>query len=300
MEQTLTIDGKTFALLRIQRRGASGVYKGLPAPAGARAGGQAGDGEYLRIGEPGIIHRHLNIHRKMEEAGIPVPQLIGEGEQGGKAYFIEKSVGEQRLGDAFAEDWNSQGVIREANFKKFMTIVETYTKAQLRAPRAEGSKEHLSRGIKLDELCNELPEYAIRLREKFKDVFARITIFPSVITHGDFNPQNLYEDGVIDLEDAFYAPVGYDPICALTTINVFPDSKEYEYFARYRFSDAQKSACLAMIDRLFAEAEFPKVSKYEFEFEFCRVVWCTVGMQKWPKLQQWRYDYLIEKFLGGK
>ena len=284
MEPIITIGGKTFELLRVQRRGASGVYKG--------------NGEYLRIGEPGIIHRHLNIHRKMEEAGFPVAPLVEESEWNGKAYFIEKSVGDKRLGDAFAEDWNSSGTISAEHFKKFMTIVERYAKAQLRAPRARGSIEHLARGIRLDDLCNELPEHAIRIREKFKDAFARVTIFPSVITHGDLNPQNLYEHGVIDLEDSFYAPVGYDPICALIHINFFPDSREYEYFARYRFTSEQRAQYLAMLDTLFTKAELPRVSKYVHEFEFCRAVWCSVGMQKWPKLQKWRYDCLIQKFIS--
>lgn len=303
MDQIITIDGKKFELLRVQSRGASGVYKGLPAAparashAGGQGTAQAGDGEYLRIGEPGIVHRHVNIHRKMEEAGFPVPALIKEGVLDGKAYFIETSVGEKRLGDAFAEDCNKHGVIQEETFKKFLDIVERYTRAQLRAPKAAGSIEHLARGIHLNELCSELSAYAIRIREKFKDVFARITIFPSVITHGDFNPQNLFKDGVIDLEDAFYAPVGYDPISALTTINFFPDSKEFEYFARYRFSDTQRSEYLATLDRLFTEAELPKLSKYADEFEFCRAIWCSVGMQKWPKIQKWRYDTFVERFL---
>ena len=283
MEPTISIDGETFTLIRVQRDGASGVYRG--------------NDEYLRIGERAIIHRHLTIHKQMEAIGFPVPKLLSEGEHEGKSYFIEKSVGELRLGDAFSEDWNQRGVISDEHFGQFMQIVELYIKAQLKADRAEPSRIHLSHGVRLDTLCDELPEHALSIRETFKDVFARISVFPGVLTHGDFNPQNLYEGGVIDLEDAFYAPVGYDPVCALTTINFFPDSKEYEYFARYRFSEAQKRQYMETVDVLFTKAKLPRLSEYAEDFEFCRGIWCAVKMQKWPKLQKWRYNEFIRRFI---
>jgi Ser/Thr protein kinase RdoA (MazF antagonist) len=45
---------------------------------------------------------------------------------------------------------------------------------------------------------------------------------PIVWNHGDHNPYNIFTDGLIDLEDSFDGPLGYDTITALTQNFRFP------------------------------------------------------------------------------
>jgi len=49
-------------------------------------------------------------------------------------------------------------------------------------------------GISTKRLCEELPEYANRLRARFDEVRDRTVTLPFVLTYGDFNPNNLYEE----------------------------------------------------------------------------------------------------------
>lgn len=279
--EQILISGDTFAFVRGQRGDASAVYKSADA--------------FMRIGNPAKILKDLAIHKSMEDAGFPVAKLIAEGELGDQAYFVEASLGHEHMGELFAHDTETQGSISTERFSDFASLAETYAHAQLSTGTGEISS--LKKGILLDDLCEELPEYADKLRARYEIVEENTKGLPNVLTHGDFNPNNLYPKGVIDLEDSFYAPYGYDLISAITHINYFPDSKEYEYFAKYRFTPSQQEEYLNRLDAISIEAELPPVSSFYDDLEFCRAVWLAAKIPHVPKLQKFRYDLLVEKFL---
>ena len=283
MEKTIKLNDKEYELISEQRGGMSGVYK-------------HGD-EYLRIGDTKKIKQDLELHRKMESSGFPIAKLIEEGDLNGQYYFIEASLGEKHLGKLFAEDVLQAGAISDTNFDSFLNVVGRFAKAQLTTKSDTQDFGTFADGIHLDVLCDELPQYKDKISIVFEGVKQRLSGFPFVITHGDFNPNNLYPSGVIDLEDSFYGPFGFDLVCALVHINYFPDSQEYEYFARYRFTKQQEEKYLAFIDAISAEAGLSPLSNFKNDFEFCRAVWSLVRMQEWPKLQQFRYDLFVQKFL---
>ncbi len=233
----------------------------------------------------------------MEKAGFPVPRLLATGTHEGQSYFTETVMGEMRLGDVFASDyeWNA---ISAKHFQEFLAIVRRYAEAQLKAPPPPANLRGFKPAIHIRTLCRELPEYAARIEARFSEITKRLSVFPTVLSHGDFNPQNLFANGIIDLEHAFQGPWGYDIATALVHINQFPDSKEYEYFARYRFSDAQHAEYLAVFDALAVRNNLPKISDYLHDFEFCRAVWSSVRMAEHPKLQKWRYELFVSQFLS--
>lgn len=283
MEPSIDINGKTFHLVVVQRGGITAVYKSHD--------------EILRIGDREKITKDLILHKKMELFGFPVARLIGEGELEGLGYFIESSLGEKHLGNQFAEDVRETGAIRDASFQLLLGIVDRFGRAQLKSIVFAKDFEEFSRGIHLDILREELPSYSEAIQSRFEQCIARLSPFPFVITHGDFNPNNLYPEGVIDLEDSFYGPFGFDLVTALVHINYSPDAQEYEYVARYRFTPAQSGEYLAAIDSIALDANLPRFSEAKDDFEFCRAIWSLARMHKWPKLQQFRYDLFIQKFL---
>lgn len=282
MTTHISVGGKGYELVRVQRGGQSFVYRG--------------EHDYLRIGEPRIIKKHLDAHTLMEKAGFPVPRLISKGEHNGAAFFTETIMGVDRLGDVFAADYE-HGAISEVHFQEFLAVVLRYAEAQLSAPQPPGSLRGFKPAIHIRTLTRELPEYAARIEERFAEITTRLSVFPTVLSHGDFNPQNLFKDGIIDLEHAFQGPWGYDAVTAIVHINQFPDSREFEYFARYRFTERQIEEYLAAIDRVAKAHGLPQVSEYLHDFEFCRAVWSAVRMAEHPKLQKWRYDLFFENFL---
>lgn len=279
----IVLGGITFEFVKSQRDGNSAVYKGLDS--------------YLRIGSAEKIHSDLALHKRMESAGFPVARLIAEGELGGKAYFIESSVGEKTLSQMFAEETEATGAISEESFNQFLSVTDQFARAQLRTQTAKRTFEEFADGIHLDILCQELPQYAEKIKARFKEVQERATELPFVISHGDFNPHNLYAGGAIDLEDSCHAPFGHDLIGGIVSIDYFPDSPEFEFFAKYRFSEKQRKDYLELLDGICNEQNLPKLSDFKTDFEFTRATWLLVRMDKWPKIQKFRYNKFIDTFL---
>ncbi len=284
MPPELTIEGKKFTFVVLQRQGETAVYYA--------------DNEYLRIGKPEHVKKDLDLHKKMEAFGFPVAPLIAEGELGGMYYFIESSLGDKHLGKLFAHDVEEIGVISEDSFDVFLSVTERFAKAQLKTATNVQSFDEFAEGFQLPIIKKELPAYADAIERRFAGVVERLSRVPFVITHGDYNPNNVYANGVIDLEDSFYAPMGYDLVTAVVHIDYFPDSDAYEYFARYRFTDAQRKQYYERMDGIMHDAGLPSISPHADDFEFARAVWSSVNMAEWPKIQSWRYERFINRFLN--
>lgn len=281
MDEVIEIGGERYERVKTQRA-AIDVYRG------ARS--------YLRLGERPAIERALACHREMERYDYPIPRLLSEGTFGEQRYFIEESLGEETFRAIFARDYGAQKSITEAHFDSFLAIVERFAAAQVRAGKPRNERA-FGRGIHVHTLCEELPAYREAIEKRFQEALNRLATLPYVLSHGDFNPSNITPSGVIDIEDAFVAPFGFDIASALMTIDWFPDGEEYEYRAQHRFSDAQRRAYLERFDALFRADGYPPLSASFDDLSYCRATWLTVRMQPWPKIQRFRYDLFIEKYL---
>jgi len=117
-----------------------------------------------------------------------------------------------------------------------------------------------------------------------------------VLTHGDFNPFNLFPKGVIDFEDHFFGPEGYDIVTSIIHATWFPRSGDFEKSRAYHLDHKQAKEVLrvasTVFDRDLEQTFGPLV--------FLRSSWHVAGMQQWPKLQHWRYrrfEQLLKLFL---
>lgn len=285
MQSVLTVGGKKFTRLpRIRTdEGPVTVYKG--------------EHEFLRIGEPRVIESHISLHRRMLECGFPVAAIVDTGVLDTRAYFIETSLGEKSLSDLFYADYTEKSVISEEHFLRLVDITRQYLHAQFRTATSR-DVDAFGKGILLDTLCKELPEHETQIRARYASAIARTEPFPYVMTHGDYNPANIHPGGVIDIEDSFSAPIGYDPVTAIVTTEANPLESGYESRARYRYADAQRDAYYAACDDVFAEHDIPKLSGVRDDFAFCRFVWLTARMHARPKLQRYRYDLFIDRYLS--
>lgn len=281
METELTIDGQLFRLMGAQRSGTR-VYRGETA--------------FLRIGAPGVIARDLSYHRRMEAAHMPVPAILREGTHTGEAYFVEASLGEKSFRNAFAREYETTSVVTAAQFGLFLESAKKFFEAQLSTRKTAFNRDALATAIRLPSLISELPEYSEQMEKVFKLQCKRLALLPSVVTHGDLNPSNMYPSGVIDLEDSFDGPLGFDAISAIRTQDWFPDG-DYEFTARFRLSDAQRAAYMSEIDALAIRHGAQPISAFQKELEFCRAIWLCAGMSAWPKTQEWRFWRFIHEFL---
>ncbi|MCR4311561.1 MAG: aminoglycoside phosphotransferase family protein [Candidatus Taylorbacteria bacterium] len=283
MEDILTIEGKTFRLVKISRRGEVAVYT---------------SGElFVRVGEKEVIDKMVELHKKFDEFGFPVPEIVGRGEIGGQGYFLEKSFGEKCFSYLFKDDIEKHGQISLELFEKFVAVSEKFARAQLRSAQSVSEGLTLAEMVRPEDLAEELPEFKEVILERFAESAEAVKSLPIVLTHGDYNSHNLFPAGVIDFEKIYACPVGYDLVTAIFHINYFPKSADYEYYQIYDFTPEHAKQFYEKMDGVFAEYGLSPLSLYRRHFEYMRAVWLTARNQRMPKFQQWRYELFKKSYL---
>src|SRR3989338_7175319 len=281
--EEVTINGKKFHLVKRSRHGEVAVYT---------------SGElFARVGERESVDRMMGLHKKFEVFGFPVPEIVGKGDTGEQGYFLEKSLGEKRLSELFRDDIEKHGVISPELFETFLRISEKFARAQFGTIVEETDGLSLTDIVRPRDLADELPEFGEKILRRYDEAVNALKVFPSVLTQGDFNSNNLFPRGVIDFEKTYYAPYGYDLVTNIFHINWFPESHDYEYYRGYSFSEKQEDMYYKKFDALFLKMNLPKLSEYREQFEYCRAIWSTARNHLAPKLQLWRYELFKKSYL---
>lgn len=282
-EKRLFLEGISFDLLGTQRSGAA-VYRGENA--------------YLRIGEKTAIAHDLMQHHEMEKHKYPVAPVIAEGELNERAYFIEKSLGPKSFRAIFEEDYLDRGVVADPHFNQFVSVMKKLHTAQVKARTTEWQVGDFASGVNVTKLSQELPIYREQIETRFVQAVERLKRLPGVLNHGDCNPANVYEKGIIDLEDSFLGPLGYDAVSSLCTIEWSPPTRNYEFHAQYKFTDEQKASYLKALSTLNTKSRLPSLATHFDDLAYCRAVWLCSGMHEWPRIQQWRFEKFIATYLS--
>ena len=274
--QQLTIDGKVFDFVDVQRDGSTAIYKNVSA--------------YLRVGDVLKIQKDLARHKQMEGCGFPVAKLLAEGTIAGMAYFIEESLGDRHYGIIFKEETEEFGAIRDQTFDQFVDFCVRFAQAQLKTVTGEQDWPGFEKGIHLDILCQEMPAEKEKILSKYRAVQKKLAGVPFMLSHGDMTTFNILPKGIIDFEDSFMGPAGYDLGALVEHLNWFPESTDYEYYRLYDFTPAQRQRFLDRIDDVYSKVKLPKLSDHLAEFNFTRGIWFAVRMGHAPKLGKFRHD----------
>ncbi|EKD32816.1 MAG: hypothetical protein ACD_76C00142G0005 [uncultured bacterium] len=284
-DKVITINGNKFNFVDLQRSLDSAIYKNESA--------------YLRIGDPSKIKKDIDFHKRMAAQGFPVAKFIDEGPYEDKYFFIEESLG-QNFGELFTKETEQFGKIKNETFSSFVKVCEEFALAQTKSAPCQVSWAEFEKGLHVEYILSELPLESDRIISALNIVEKRLSVFPFVITHGDFTPFNVCQNGTIDLEDSFIGPAGFDPATIAVHLDWFPESKEYEYFQKYSFSESQNFEFIGAIDDVYVSCGFPKLSGYIPEFNLIRGIWFSVRMHNTPKIQAFRYNLLknlLNKYL---
>jgi len=282
LSNDINIDGKQFKFVKQTRRGGVAIY--------------TSGNLYARVGERSVIERMAALHKKFDELGFPVPEIVGRGEISKGAYFLEKSLGEKCFSFLFQEDIEKRGKISPELFEKFLAVTEKFARTQLRSKVSNSNGLSITELVRPEDLAEELPEFGGKILKLFDEAVSAVKIFPLVLTHGDFCSHNLFSVGVIDFEKIYYAPAGYDIVTNIFQNKYFPASREYEYYRLYVVTKEQEDLYYQRFDALYHEAGLPELSKYREHFEYCRAVWHTARNQRAPKIQQWRYELFKKEY----
>ncbi|MDD5068312.1 MAG: phosphotransferase [Candidatus Pacebacteria bacterium] len=286
----IIVEGKTYIHVRTRHQVPVSIYKG--------------NATFLRIGPKELIEKEVQFHKKLVHFGYPLAQIVGEGQYEDKSYFIESSLGEFHFGQICAQDFAKNGFVSDSTFQSLLAVTKKYAEAQLKtASKDIFNKEEFQKLIQFETILEEAKHLKEKSKACMKKVESHIKELPTVITHGDFNPHNIFEKGVIDWERTAYAPAGYDLVTNITQIFFFPRWGKYEYMGKYVFSKEQVDRYWTEIDALYESKGLPKLSDYADDFIFCRSVWSVVRMEKWPDIQKWRYtlhEKIMDAYLKGE
>ncbi|MBI3633877.1 MAG: phosphotransferase [Candidatus Vogelbacteria bacterium] len=288
MEATkfIEVEGKKFEFVKTRTYTDFSIYK-------------SGD-LYLRIGPKDIVTSELSFHKNLLELDFPVAKIVSEGELGGKFYYIETSQGNNLLGKIFADDFKKFDYVREPNFDLLLDISKRFARAQLKTVKKEKNYESFYIGVHVDYIIDELPGLKDKVLQAFAKVKERTFLLPTVVTHGDFNPFNLLERGVIDFGNNFEGIAGYDLVSNIYQTYFFPNEDGFEYQRRYEFTPGQVGRYFDSLNIIYIEAGLPRLSSFLSEFILMRAIWSAVRMRQTPKLQAWRYknfELLLSAYL---
>ncbi|MBI3632792.1 MAG: phosphotransferase [Candidatus Vogelbacteria bacterium] len=288
-EEYIEVEGKRFEFVKTRTYTDFSIYK-------------SGD-LYLRIGSKNIVTSELNFHKKLLEWEFPVAKITSEGELEGRYYYIETSQGDNLLGNLFVDDYKDFGSVTDRSFDILLDISKRFARAQLKTAKEEKNYESFYIGVHVDYLLEELPHLKEKILQAFEKIKERTFYLPAVITHGDFNPHNLLEKGVIDFGNNFEGIAGYDLVSNIYQTYFFPVGDGFESQRRYEFASGQVGRYFESINMIFIEFGLPRLSIFLSEFILMRAIWSAVRMDHTPKLQAWRYqnfEILLNAYLEDK
>ena len=279
----IIIDDKSFVFVKERDFGQGLLYKDASS--------------YLRIGDGETIENELRIHRNFEGVGFPVAKILKEGIYKGQNFYREENIGEIPFHVLFQKETVESGEISQETFEKFLKIVAKCVDAQLHNAQVStrDDLEGYFRTWFFEDVSNEAPHLASLFeaaKQKARDI---LSSFPTVLSHNDFNAYNILPEGVIDFSYGSNMPLGYDWVSLLKHQNFFPVSDAFEASQKYAFSNEQELALFALFRTAF--------NKRNLDFDAVistlylgRMTWSAAHMQKYPKLQKWRFENL-EKLL---
>lgn len=282
------IEGEEYTFVKVRNHMPISIYKGKDS--------------YLRIGPRDLIRQEINYHKNLLGFGFPIPKILNEGEHLDLYYFTESSLGDEHLGQIFRANC-TDSVVSDNDFSKLLNVVKIFTEAQIKTVGTQPfTFADFRELIKVIILLEELPTLNQDTLVALARVEDHIKILPAVLTHGDFNPYNIFEKGVIDWERGSYAPIGHDLVDNIAQTFFFPLNGDYEYTAGYRYSEKQINTYYEQIDAICTNAGIPQISDFRNDFILCRSIWSVVRMDRWPKIQKWRYEQykaLLKAYLNG-
>jgi thiamine kinase-like enzyme len=279
---TLKVNGREFKLVKLRREAPMAVYRC--------------EGLFMRVGKSDDLHKEVRERDKLKTYGFPIPTRYKKTKiDGDSHYYLEESMGRKHFTQIFGEKYKTEGEVSDRDFKDFIKIVKRFAEAQLKTAVKKKNFTEFANAIRIRRLKKILPKYASKIDTVYSEAKEKLSMFPFVLSHGDFNTHNLYKKGVIDFEGLFYGPAGYDIVSAIFTIEMI-DVKGNEF--PVRFTQEQKNMYYEVFDNLYLENGLPRLSDYAKYFEFCRAVWLTTNSSISDDAKEYRKEFFIRNFLS--
>jgi len=253
--EELQVDGQLFRLVCVRRTGVA-VYRG--------------DGSYLRWGD--ALASELQAHLEMLDRGHPVADIIEVGHFEGSLYYVERSLGEQTFGDACEDPIDRGGSMGPEEFTGFLDVMRRHAHAQLVGHQRTRPPGEFAEFIGVAQAMVNTPALAKAIHEAWGDAAAILSGFPAALQHCDLHVFNACPGGIIDLEGAGWAPVGYDVATAVLEPTLAEPRWLDGQLGLQWFTPDQVRTYLEVVDEEFHRFELPGPSTQIHAHLICRAI----------------------------
>lgn len=250
----------------------------------------------MKVGDRKSIEQEVHMYDTIQDFGFPLPKLLEYTiEEDDFCFMKEESLEGNLFADVFTKDCESLWIIDKNHFDSFCLYQKNHLYFQLQTQ--DKSIAH-TLFDKFQDLYEE-GQIAHDIIDTLKDKITKITAkLPVVRNHGDHNPYNIFTDGLIDLEDSFDGPLGYDTISALTQNYWFPVDG-WELNQQHAFTEDQINRYLKYCSRKNLDLLDNNLFATLF---IMRWIFVTVKTIDFPLLYDFRYKrlkVLIDKYLNN-
>ncbi len=185
------------------------------------------DGNYIRFWYSKAIHDELLVHKKLLSFGFPVAKILSTGNYQEFSWYKEENLWDEPFAKKFIL-YKDNPEKTSKILKKLLIVTKKYFTAQKHTICNNISTwdvfkwYHVNNFIKELEDCNNpfLPTVK-KIKNKLEKVLPTI---PKEFTHWDFNCFNIFDKWIIDFEDSFYWPIGWDAMVTFAHTLLFPRS----------------------------------------------------------------------------
>ncbi|MGW1997590.1 phosphotransferase [Embleya sp. NPDC001921] len=251
------------------------------------------DGRFFKRTGGADLREEARFQRRIGELGYPVPRVVDEGTEAGRAYFVEESLGPASLHDtALAATGGRAAVVTDEVVDDAASIAALLLAAQAAHPQPaspDALRGWVERAGFTADVFAENPDLDTpRVHALTGRALSRLESVPMVWSHFDYGLPNAFRARVIDWQHHGPAPLGYDVVPALEIIAFKGGTKGYTADA------AQRSRYLAALDAVSLPATGHRVSEHLGEFLLVKCMFFLALMKpadptRADKLLKWDY-----------
>ena len=253
---------------------------------------------YIKIWNIEETKNEFNKHIRFLDFNFRVANILSSYEKDEYFIYVEDRVWDHTLWQKI----QGKNITYDEWYIKIYNFVKWYLDSQKRTLNINWSLEEILKSNNFDllhfesKLHNFLPlDLYNRLLKKISDDIKKCKYF--TLTHWDFNSMNIFEWGVIDLEDSYNWPLWFDLVTLISHHYWFPlNWKSWRKIA-FSFSRNDINKLISLHNKIF----WLNITE---TFNLCfilRWVWATVWMDKYYDEQKYRYNRLskyIKKYLN--
>jgi len=254
----------------------------------------------IRIGCKENIYRIVKNHKLLIKFGYPVSKLIEYGKLEDNLYFHkEKYFGDHHFGQIFRNDQKSiDRKISILNFNKFIRTSKKYALVQQKNLVTFNFKKFLNE-VKFDKIesFSLNKELNLRVMKKIRSDFFG---YKAVISLCDFDPYNIFPKGIIDFEDIFFAPIGFDLIRNITSFSYFPrHGCEIEAIRGYELSNTNIRRYISILEKT-TKINLKKIMNATIVLSILLYAQNMKYLKKLTKHRKILIPKILERYVDGK